>query len=86
MDTVYTGNCLAEIIIINCFVIIDEIVIILVVFRAAQTYSVPRKTLRNWMKRLQIKSAYPMPRQLKLAADRKKIMQQKNATLNIGIQ
>lgn len=56
------------------------------VFRAAQTYSVPRKTLRNWMKRLQIKSAYPMPRQLKLAADRKKIMQQKNATLNIGMQ
>lgn len=58
----------------------------IMIFRAAQTYSVPRKTLRNWMKRLHIKSAYPMPRQLQQAAERKKIMQQKNATLNIGMQ
>lgn len=40
--------------------------------RAAQTYSIPRKTLRNWMKRLHIKSQFPMPKQLKQAAERKK--------------
>ena len=31
------------------------------IYRAAQRYSIPRKTLRNWMKRLHIKSAYPIP-------------------------
>lgn len=50
------------------------------IYRAAQRYSIPRKTLRNWMKRLHIKSAYPMPRQLQAAAERKK--SQKNASLS----
>lgn len=44
----------------------------LIILRAAQTYSIPRKTLRNWMKRLHIKSQFPMPKQLKEAAIRKK--------------
>lgn len=41
--------------------------------RASQKHHVPRKTLRNWMKRCQIKSAYPMPSQLKEAAEKKKM-------------
>lgn len=32
---------------------------------AAQTHKVPRKSLRNWMKRCHIKSSFPMPQQLK---------------------
>jgi hypothetical protein len=39
---------------------------------AAQNYNIPRKTLRNWMKRLHIKSKFPMPKQLAKAAQRKK--------------
>lgn len=35
------------------------------IYRAAQTHKVPRKSLRNWMKRCQIKSSFPMPQQLK---------------------
>lgn len=35
-------------------------------------HKVPRKTLRNWMKRWDIKSAYPMPVQLKQAAENKR--------------
>ena len=35
-------------------------------------FSIPRKTLRNWMKRLHIKSHFPMPKQLQQAAQRKK--------------
>lgn len=35
------------------------------VSRAAQTHKVPRKSLRNWMKRCHIKSSFPMPQQLK---------------------
>lgn len=34
-------------------------------YRAAQTHKVPRKSLRNWMKRWHIKSSFPMPQQLK---------------------
>ncbi|KAJ6628021.1 hypothetical protein Bhyg_17008, partial [Pseudolycoriella hygida] len=41
--------------------------------RASQIHKVPRKTLRNWMKRWHIKSAFPMPRQLKQAAENKKL-------------
>lgn len=42
------------------------------IYRASQQYKVPRKTLRNWMKRWQIKSVYPMPAQLKRAAEKRK--------------
>jgi hypothetical protein len=35
------------------------------------------------MKRLHIKSAYPMPRQLQAAAERKKIMQQQTPSPNM---
>jgi hypothetical protein len=52
--------------------------LILFLIRAAQTYSIPRKTLRNWMKRLHIKSQFPMPKQLKQAAERKKNSQVKD--------
>lgn len=45
------------------------------IYRASQKHKVPRKTLRNWMKRCQIKSAYPMPSQLKEAAEKKKHQQ-----------
>ncbi|CRL01692.1 CLUMA_CG014910, isoform A [Clunio marinus] len=48
------------------------------IYRAAQTYSIPRKTLRNWMKRLHIKSKFPMPKQLQAAAERKKNTQVKD--------
>uniref|UniRef100_A0A8D8F8E2 (northern house mosquito) hypothetical protein n=1 Tax=Culex pipiens TaxID=7175 RepID=A0A8D8F8E2_CULPI len=44
--------------------------------RASQIHKVPRKTLRNWMKRWDIKSAYPMPRQLKEAAEKKRIIKE----------
>lgn len=45
--------------------------------RASQIHGVPRKTLRNWMKRWHIKSVYPMPYQLKKAAEKKRqIVQQ----------
>jgi len=47
------------------------------IYRSAQTYNIPRKTLRNWMKRLHIKSQFPMPKQLKEAAIRKKNSQVK---------
>ncbi|KAG4076786.1 hypothetical protein HA402_009132 [Bradysia odoriphaga] len=43
------------------------------IYRASQIHKVPRKTLRNWMKRWHIKSAFPMPRQLKQAAENKKL-------------
>lgn len=43
------------------------------IYRASQQHKVPRKTLRNWMKRCHIKSAYPMPSQLKEAAEKKKM-------------
>lgn len=43
------------------------------IYRASQQHKVPRKTLRNWMKRCCIKSAYPMPSQLKEAAEKKKL-------------
>lgn len=42
------------------------------IYRASQQHKVPRKTLRNWMKRCDIKSSYPMPSQLKEAAMKKK--------------
>lgn len=42
------------------------------IYRASQQYKVPRKTLRNWMKRWQIKSAFPMPAQLRRAAEKRK--------------
>ncbi|KAG5682065.1 hypothetical protein PVAND_011448 [Polypedilum vanderplanki] len=45
------------------------------IYRAAQSHHVPRKTLRNWMKRLHIKSKFPMPKQLAKAAERKKSVQ-----------
>lgn len=48
------------------------IVRIFAIYRASQMHGVPRKTLRNWMKRWDIKSAYPMPYQLKRAAEKKK--------------
>lgn len=50
------------------------------IYRAAQTYNIPRKTLRNWMKRLSIKSQYPMPKQLAQAAERKKTLK-KSSTI-----
>uniref|UniRef100_A0A0K8TKT7 HTH psq-type domain-containing protein n=1 Tax=Tabanus bromius TaxID=304241 RepID=A0A0K8TKT7_TABBR len=43
------------------------------IYRASQMHKVPRKTLRNWMKRWHIKSAYPMPSQLKQAAEKKRL-------------
>lgn len=46
------------------------------IYRASQIHKVPRKTLRNWMKRWDIKSAYPMPRQLKEAAEKKRIIRE----------
>nr|XP_029707729.1 uncharacterized protein LOC115254371 isoform X5 [Aedes albopictus] len=46
------------------------------IYRASQIHKVPRKTLRNWMKRWDIKSAYPMPRQLKEAAEKKRIIKE----------
>uniref|UniRef100_A0A182NG95 BTB domain-containing protein n=1 Tax=Anopheles dirus TaxID=7168 RepID=A0A182NG95_9DIPT len=46
------------------------------IYRASQMHKVPRKTLRNWMKRWDIKSAYPMPRQLKEAAEKKRIIKE----------
>lgn len=42
------------------------------IYKASQKYRVPRKTLRNWMKRWQIKSAHPMPIQLQRAAIKRK--------------
>lgn len=42
------------------------------IYRASQRYKVPRKTLRNWMKRWHIKSVFPMPAQLQRAAEKKK--------------
>lgn len=42
------------------------------IYKASQKYRVPRKTLRNWMKRWQIKSVHPMPIQLQRAAIRRK--------------
>lgn len=42
------------------------------IYRASQMHKVPRKTLRNWMKRWDIKSAFPMPRQLRQAAEKRK--------------
>lgn len=46
--------------------------------RASQIHGVPRKTLRNWMKRWHIKSVYPMPYQLKKAAEKKRQIIQRN--------
>lgn len=45
---------------------------------ASQLNGVPRKTLRNWMKRWHIKSVFPMPYQLKKAAERKRQEIQQN--------
>lgn len=42
------------------------------IYKAAQKYRVPRKTLRNWMQRWKIKSAYPMPAQLQRAAEKRR--------------
>ncbi|XP_055922318.1 uncharacterized protein LOC129953296 [Eupeodes corollae] len=49
------------------------------IYRASRLHQVPRKTLRNWMKRWDIKSQYPMPKQLKDAAKKKKLNQAQNA-------
>lgn len=46
--------------------------------RASQIHGVPRKTLRNWMKRWHIKSVYPMPYQLKKAAEKKRLIVQQH--------
>ncbi|XP_055690008.1 protein jim lovell-like [Lutzomyia longipalpis] len=43
------------------------------IYRASQIHKVPRKTLRNWMKRWDIKSSFPMPRQLRQAAEKKRL-------------
>lgn len=51
---------------------------IYLLYRASQVHKVPRKTLRNWMKRWDIKSSYPMPRQLRQAAEKRKVMSQEN--------
>lgn len=48
--------------------------------RASQIHGVPRKTLRNWMKRWHIKSIYPMPYQLKRAAEKKRQIVQSTET------
>ncbi|GAB0100693.1 broad-complex core protein isoforms 1/2/3/4/5 [Sergentomyia squamirostris] len=46
------------------------------IYRASQIHKVPRKTLRNWMKRWDIKSSFPMPRQLRQAAEKKRMRKQ----------
>lgn len=51
---------------------LNEIKAGLSIYKASQKYRVPRKTLRNWMKRWQIKSVHPMPIQLKRAAIKRK--------------
>lgn len=50
--------------------------------RASQVHKVPRKTLRNWMKRWHIKSAYPMPVQLRQAAEKSKRRKQSSSTVS----
>ncbi|XP_031616912.1 longitudinals lacking protein, isoforms J/P/Q/S/Z [Contarinia nasturtii] len=50
------------------------------IYRASQIHGVPRKTLRNWMKRWHIKSVYPMPYQLKKAAEKKRNIIQQSET------
>lgn len=42
------------------------------IYRAAKMHGIPRKTLRNWMARWNIKSSYPMPKQLKLCPTNQK--------------
>lgn len=49
------------------------------IYRASQMHKVPRKTLRNWMKRWDIKSAFPMPRQLRQAAEKRKASKKEGA-------
>ncbi|XP_055857981.1 protein tramtrack, alpha isoform-like isoform X2 [Episyrphus balteatus] len=49
------------------------------IYRASRLHQVPRKTLRNWMKRWDIKSQFPMPKQLKDAATKKKLNQDQSA-------
>ncbi|XP_063704658.1 zinc finger and BTB domain-containing protein 14-like isoform X2 [Culicoides brevitarsis] len=51
---------------------LNEIKAGLSIYKASQKYRVPRKTLRNWMKRWKIKSAHPMPIQLQRAAIKRK--------------
>lgn len=52
---------------------------------ASQIHRVPRKTLRNWMKRWHIKSVYPMPHQLKQAAEKKRQFSKPNETKTSSI-
>ncbi|KAJ0183028.1 hypothetical protein K1T71_001004 [Dendrolimus kikuchii] len=59
------------------------------IYRAAQTHKVPRKSLRNWMKRCHIKSSFPMPQQLKqFVENSKKQKEYKNYDLQMqsGLQ
>lgn len=51
---------------------LNEIKAGLSIYKASQKYRVPRKTLRNWMKRWKIKSVHPMPIQLQRAAIKRK--------------
>ncbi|XP_063836478.1 uncharacterized protein LOC135085635 [Ostrinia nubilalis] len=48
------------------------------IYRAAQTHKVPRKSLRNWMKRCHIKSSFPMPQQLKQFVENSKKQKEYN--------
>ncbi|CAH0712768.1 unnamed protein product, partial [Brenthis ino] len=48
------------------------------IYRAAQTHKVPRKSLRNWMKRCHIKSSFPMPQQLKQFVENSKKQRDQN--------
>jgi len=42
------------------------------IYSSAKVHGIPRKTLRNWMARWNIKSSYPMPQQLKVCPTNQK--------------
>ncbi|XP_021931803.1 centrosome-associated zinc finger protein CP190-like isoform X7 [Zootermopsis nevadensis] len=42
------------------------------IYSSAKVHGIPRKTLRNWMVRWNIKSSYPMPKQLKVCPTNQK--------------
>jgi hypothetical protein len=42
------------------------------IYSSAKVHGIPRKTLRNWMARWNIKSSFPMPEQLKVCPTNQK--------------
>jgi SOS-response transcriptional repressor LexA len=42
------------------------------IYSSAKMHGIPRKTLRNWMARWNIKSSYPMPKQLRVCPTNQK--------------